>query len=214
MIGILESDKSSLFELYKCMSELKLNFRNLSLSREKKRLLNEIVDKRWAFIHTESMGFAYMLTPASNKPGSWDGNDKLDTKIQLKEYAALIYQEDQLKDCQEEIEQYLSCWANMSPSTLEEFFGMSGRMYWSQFGADAYPLLQSIAMRMFNIPTSSASAERVWSIFSFIHSKSRNRLNWDKASKLAFIYINSSFLDLRDEKNYLEEEYDEEWEEI
>ena len=52
------------------------------------------------------MGFAYMLTPASNKPGSWDGSDKLDTKIQLKEYAALIYQ---VKDCEEEIEQYLSC---------------------------------------------------------------------------------------------------------
>lgn len=69
------------------------------------RLLNEIVEELWVFIHTYLMGFAYMLSPASNKPGSWNGGD---TKIKLKTY----YQEYQVKDCEEEIEQYLNVWTN------------------------------------------------------------------------------------------------------
>jgi hypothetical protein len=160
------------------------------------------------------MGLAYMLCPASNKPGSWTANDKLETYTQLKKFAALFYQDKQLEDCEEEINQYLSCWANRGPSTREEYLEMSGQMYWTQFGGDYYPLLQAIAIRIIYIPTSSAPAERVWSIISFIHSKSQNRLDWIKTSKLAFIYINSSLLDSKDEHDYLEDWYDKDWEEI
>lgn len=39
-------------------------------------------------------------------------------------------------------------------------------------------------------------------------------MNWENVSKLAFIYINSSLLDLSDKKDYLEEGYEEEWNEI
>jgi hypothetical protein len=58
-------------------------------------------------------------------------------------------------DCKEEI--ITICWADMSDSIRDEF------LYWSQIGAEGYYNLLLFA---------SASTKRVWSIFSFIHSKS------------------------------------------
>jgi hypothetical protein len=70
--------------------------------------------------------------------------------------------------------------------------------------------LGEIAVRLFTVPTSSAASERVWSIFSFIHSKRRNRLRNDKVEKLAYCYINYSLLDPEDPidyQNYFLEDY-------
>jgi hAT family C-terminal dimerisation region len=43
---------------------------------------------------------------------------------------------------------------------------------------------------VFAVPTSSASSERVWSVFSLIHTKKRCRLKNETVNKLAYVYIN------------------------
>jgi len=50
------------------------------------------------------------------------------------------------------------------------------------------PAFADLAQRLTTLPSSSASIERVFSTFSFIHNKIRNRLNIQKASKLVFCY--------------------------
>jgi len=40
------------------------------------------------------------------------------------------------------------------------------------------------------IPSSQAAAERVWSIYDFLHNKRRNRLGHDKVTKLVQLYTN------------------------
>ena len=92
---------------------------------------------------------------------------------------------------------------NLPPALKEEFFSLSGLEYWCQYGKSEYPLLAKIALRLYLVPTSSAAAERVWSIDSFIHSKRRNRLGNKKVEKLAFIYINHCLLDSLDEREYI-----------
>lgn len=49
-------------------------------------------------------------------------------------------------------------------------------------------MTQSIALKIFSIRPTSASTERMWSSFSFIHSKSRNRLTIDNSKKLTFLF--------------------------
>ena len=68
-----------------------------------------------------------------------------------------------------------------------------------------FKLLGEIAVRIYSVPTSSASSERVWKVFSFIHSKRRNRLGNQKVEKLAYIYINHALADDINVK-FLEEE--------
>ena len=62
--------------------------------------------------------------------------------------------------------------------------------FWIYWGSD-YPHLRQIAITIFSICTSSASSERVWSVFDFIHSKKRNRLSNEKVDELVFINANS-----------------------
>jgi hypothetical protein len=45
----------------------------------------------------------------------------------------------------------------------------------------------------------------VWSIFTWIHSKKRNRLAMDKVEKLVYIYVNSALLDSMDKTDYFED---------
>jgi hypothetical protein len=52
------------------------------------------------------------------------------------------------------------------------------------------PELSALAIRVLQIPLSSASIERVWSSFSFIQNDRRNRLDNDRAEKLVFVYKN------------------------
>ncbi|EGZ10624.1 hypothetical protein PHYSODRAFT_410946, partial [Phytophthora sojae] len=62
--------------------------------------------------------------------------------------------------------------------------------WWAWVGIINYPLVSLIAERVFTITTSSASAERAWSIHGYICSKRRGSLGNEKAHMLASIYSN------------------------
>ena len=53
---------------------------------------------------------------------------------------------------------------------------------------DVNPELCELALLLLHLPASSASIERIFSNFSFIQTKLRNRLGLDKASKLVTCY--------------------------
>jgi len=52
------------------------------------------------------------------------------------------------------------------------------------------PELQSIAVKVLSQTTSTSNCERNWSTFSYIHTKTRNRLKYQKLQKLVFTYYN------------------------
>jgi hypothetical protein len=56
--------------------------------------------------------------------------------------------------------------------------------------SDLFPNLHKYLKRIFSIVPSSASCERTFSSFSFIHTKSRNRLKRDRVKKLVYIFAN------------------------
>lgn len=72
-------------------------------------------------------------------------------------------------------------------------------------GLIKYKFLAPVAKRIFSIVTSSAAAERCWSIYGFVHSKVRNRLLQERAEKLVFIYMNASLLDEEDKETYFDD---------
>ena len=56
--------------------------------------------------------------------------------------------------------------------------------YWLQIGSNLDPILGKIAQIVFKVPTSQSASERAWSIYDFILTKRRNRLNPEKVTKL------------------------------
>ena len=63
--------------------------------------------------------------------------------------------------------------------------------YWTHHG-DQWPLLQKLALQVFSVAASSATSERNFSTFGFIHSKLHNRLSQDAVEKLVYIKTNSA----------------------
>jgi len=63
--------------------------------------------------------------------------------------------------------------------------------WWHRGGGNALPI---IAKRILSLTVSASSCERNWSMYSFVHSKSRNRLGVEKAEELVYIYTNSKLL--------------------
>ena len=65
--------------------------------------------------------------------------------------------------------------------------------YWHQVGSTKFPTLYEVAKVVYNIPTSQAASERVWSIYDLILTKRRTRLKPEKVAMLVQLYINTEF---------------------
>ena len=63
--------------------------------------------------------------------------------------------------------------------------------WWSRVGGEALP---KIAKRVLALTCSASSCEPNWSMYSFVHNKSRNRLGTKKAEDLVYIYTNTRLL--------------------
>ena len=65
--------------------------------------------------------------------------------------------------------------------------------WWDAMGGGA-KALQIIARRILAQVCSASACERNWSMYSYVHNKSRNRLKHSRAEDLVFIYTNSRLL--------------------
>lgn len=184
MIGDAESDNTSLSQVYVYFQQL---LESNVYSEEETSKINQ----RWNFIHTESMGFAYILNPKTKGGLGMVGNDLEDSYVQLQEF--LKNQNETEAVISEEFNKFTEYVAEPS-SKLEVFFNSKSfnpRTWWLVHGRNKFPVLSKLACRIFAIPTSSASSERVWSVFSLIHTKKRCRLKNETVNKLVYVYINS-----------------------
>lgn len=151
----------------------------------------ELVDKRWVFLHTPSMAFAYYLDPKTAGGMGMIDDDILITDEQLKKF---ILSEKKLcldsNAVDDEIKRFNQ--DMQFPSAKEkEFIKRNTALYfWQKFGRGKYPILFQVAEIVLAIPTSQAAAERVWSKYDFIHTKRRNRLSSKKVTQLVKLYMN------------------------
>ena len=188
LINVFERDDCDISKIYPRFQALKLEFSNDTF-------LNRIALDRWNFIHTDSMGFSYLFSPKGAQ-SRWFGNEYLQAKSRFKEFVQVYYNDEGTqKKCLIEVDSFLDEMNDplLSPCLKEEYEGILAKSYWTQYGRKTYPTLCEIIIRLFNIPTSSAAAERVWSIFDFIHTKKRNRLGMDKVEKIGIYLLKFCF---------------------
>lgn len=183
LIGEAEGDASNIGSIYKLFQKLLCsnNFGNEELL---------LIKKRWDFIHTESMGFAYILDPMTKGGLGMMGTDFEDTHEQF-----LLKYDDKQEICDEFIK-FMSYVAEPGEKASQYFSrkNYNIRSWWMIYGRNKFPELSKIASRLYAIPTSSASAERVWSVFSLIHTKKRCKLKNETVFKLAYVYINTQLI--------------------
>lgn len=198
VIGKLEGDDSPLSSVYHYFNQMYQKF-------GENRDIQYKIKKRLEFIYTPSMGLAYILTPKHAAEGSFFNQDKIDIMSSAEEFASKINPEIAGK-AQEQIISFIDEMSRLPQKHKDLLFKMTARNYWSIIGKEKYPELYQIAKPICDMICSSATAERVWSTFRFIHSRLRNRLTNDHVRKLVFIYTNSVLLDTVDKNDYILEE--------
>nr|KYP76054.1 hypothetical protein KK1_020275 [Cajanus cajan] len=76
-----------------------------------------------------------------------------------------------------------------TPQAQRAWSRMNPAEWWLMFGSCS-PELQRVAIKVLSQTTSATNCERNWSTFSYIHTKTRNRLKYKKLQKLVFTHYN------------------------
>ncbi|ETP37852.1 hypothetical protein F442_14431 [Phytophthora nicotianae P10297] len=162
------------------------------------REIFDLVENRREFFMSSSMRVAYLLdqtTDITKFAAANDPKEDSDLALAMRELVDMATgtatDPDIIKKYQAAVEAW-TCqrftWAERKVALSA--IPMSPSSFWKIHGRAAFPLLKPVADMMFAIPTSSASSERSWSIYDFIHSKRRNRLHALRVEKLVFDYSN------------------------
>jgi len=174
LIGDAESDKASISRVYMYFKELLMQD---VYSDDKLYTIN----RRWDFIHTAYMGFAYVLNPKTKGGLGMMGSDLEDTYAELQNY--LIDGEQQVFE--EEFQQFVQFVAE--PGTkYDDLFSRESfhaRAWWFVHGRNKFPVSSNLSCKVFAILISSTASECVWSVFSFTQ---RNSLKNGTVNKLVY----------------------------
>lgn len=197
-LGKLEADDAPLSLVYHYFGKLFNHYENNKTIQDK-------VKQRLRFLYTESMGLAYMLTPIHAAEGFYFGEDQTD----IIGYATKLAQKVNAEDVEivgEEMLSFVTKMSTLSAKQRDVIFKMSDKNYWSIIGRREFPALYKVAKPIIEMICSSATSERTWSTFKFVHSRLRNRLTNEKVEKLVFLYTNCVLLDENDKTDYILED--------
>lgn len=158
--GRLESDDSCINKVYQYFGKLYTHY-------NQDKTIQRLVKQRWDFILTESMGAAYMLTPKFSLDGFFVDHDKLDIVDHIKKIVCSI---DNAKSCEVESDfaKYINMLSSLPTNKKEMVFKMDVKSFWNIFGKNEFPALHICANHVFDMVSSSAASERIWSAFAFI----------------------------------------------
>lgn len=126
LISELEADNSRLDHIYAKFSELKVYFQELDLSDTSfdTEMVLEELRYYWGFLHTESMGFAYVLNPKNlDKLDKMQENDYEDTIEGLEKYLNIYYEKtpEMAKDAVQDMKNFFVSYSESSADKKVRF---------------------------------------------------------------------------------------------
>ncbi len=191
-IGKMESNSCMLPEVY-------ITFKNLWKhgTYANNPALQDIVKARMDFLVTESMLWSILFDPTlKGGRGIFIDADCSEAMHRFLKHLKMFYPLDnEYMAAKNEVLQFLKqARSGGDPTFAEQIDENNVLQWWTFYGAAKYPLLFPIVERFYSVPTSSAAAERAWSVASLIHTKRRNRLSKERLTKLAYIYMNSRYM--------------------
>ncbi|RLN89474.1 hypothetical protein BBJ28_00021748 [Nothophytophthora sp. Chile5] len=195
-----EKNDTPVSDVYKMFIDLDKEVEGCGLSSGELKSIKALIKARFDFVYGDAHGLSYLLDPRFAGAGmdavtrmsverflaEWHGTDKVDdVLIELATFPRFV------KELQE-----------TTPRQWELLMKGKLKVYDIWCGLGRFPLLQSIALRLFRCASSSAASERNFSTHAYIHSKLRNRLAPEKVEKLVHIHFNAKNITEEDLEHY------------
>jgi hypothetical protein len=203
-----QSDSVPISEVARAFHELPNNFRELSdkLNETQLDYLIKETEKQYQFMWGDAHGFGNVLDPRymgmhlDERTG-----DEIEKSIcKFPDMDGKPASEERMKHLEKEFLDYSLCIAENKAKrksgieTNTKFDKVCDKkvsvLEWWVLVGDKWPTLKTIAIQVFTMVPSTASAERGFSSMGFIHSKLRNYLKPVTINKLVFIKSNYSLI--------------------
>lgn len=198
LIRYFQSDRVPISDVYDAFVKLPEAIHQIpDLSKPEYTYMIMLSETRFKFMYGDAHGVGYLLDPRYIGKGitDYDFKEKLEDFIytfppndtdpttierqteMMQQYTSFVIYATALHTANNFRYQML---VNKSKTVMQ---------FWLTDG-NRWPLLQELAIIVFNLVASSAASERNFSTFGFIHSKLRNKLDNKKVEKLVYIKTN------------------------
>lgn len=143
------------------------------------------VKERWDFLSTECTGISYMINPKLAAEGFYLDNDRTEIFNHVNQFLSARHPGLGHK-AEEEAMTFVSDMTQVTGPNRDSTFKMGAKRYWNILGKLEYSTLYKCAKEFDEMICSSAASERAWSIYHFVHTRLRNRLNIEKAEMAVY----------------------------
>ncbi|RLN86260.1 hypothetical protein BBJ28_00020768, partial [Nothophytophthora sp. Chile5] len=191
-----EKNDTPVSDVYKMFIDLNKEVEGCGLSSGELESVKALIKARFDFVYGNAHVLRYLLDPRF----AGAGMDAV-TRKSVERFLAEWHSTDKVDDVLIELAtfpRFMKELQEITPRQWELLMNGKLKVYGLWCGLGRFPLLQSIALRLFRCASSSAASERNFSTHAYIHSKLRNRLASEKVEKLVHIHFNA--------KNIAEEE--------
>ena len=213
-----QSDRVPVSQVFVTFCKLRIEMTRMAfLSGAQRDFLSNIVQDRWDLLYSDCHGMAYMLDPVCYNSPEYEEyiNHEADLKADIEKWIYAIPMSNNAGP-RETLSNDVVPYTETTPAVkrlqfreLMKFQALCRRMkddatplyleltdgtmspvdFWN-INAREFPYLAPIAISLFNLSSSSASAERSFSAMGFIQNKLRNCLKPEKVEKLTYIKMN------------------------
>lgn len=178
------------YKMSKCLEQVRSGKHGLDPELQDK--IEEIISRRWEYLHSPIHGAAYCLDPefwedagniAECKQGLLTMIDKLLPTPEDRQAARQHFAAYKAKEGLFSVGGAAAADANTMPA----------HQWWDMYGS-ACPELQQVAVAVLSQVSSAVACERNWSTYDYIHNKKRNRLAPARARDLVHVFTNQRLL--------------------
>lgn len=190
VLRLADTPTPNLSKIYPRMLQMKADIETMQIPAAKRRPIIDAVANRVAMATSDIAIFAAMLDPEHRK----------DKALHAAGHAAFVRMlkkligegtkrlRDQRGAALVELSKFVK--GKGLATELAAASMMPAWEWWQQHAGDAFPQLQPLAITVLAQCTSASASERNWSNYAYIHSRQRNRLTFERARDLVYLFAN------------------------
>lgn len=164
---------------------------DVGLSAGTQAAVQQVWERRWAFMDSPIHGAAYCLDPEFLGDAGLQLGNRGDTCVS--DLRAMLSKLLPPHEAQNARLSYASFRAREGElgcaDAVADADSMPAHQRWDMYGGK-HPELQKVAIRLLSHVSSACSCERSWSAYDYIHNRRRNRLSAARARDLVFVFSN------------------------
>ncbi len=192
LLRVIDSMEPCIGKVYEAMDRTIEKLSDYVPDTDRCEEIRGLCEKRWNAYYSPLHAAAFMLDPEFQ--GKMQENDKEISNGWRIVLERLVPDAGARRKIKDQLSLYRTMKGSFGhPDALNERKKIGAALWWEDYGSDG-PELQRLAIRILSQACSTSCLEQLWSVYSHVASKKRNRLGVQRANDLVFVSSNLRML--------------------